>query len=68
MEESMTYEEALEKLQLLQQQLEDGEISIEGLAQAMSEANQLMNYCKNRLRVTEDQLKSIQDTKDNQAF
>ena len=62
MEESMTYEEALIKLQALQQQLETGAIGIDQLASTMTEANELMEHCKKRLRLTEEQLQNLQQS------
>ena len=63
MKEDLSYEQALTRLESLQEQLENNEIGIDDLAKAMSEANNLLGHCKERLRKTEEELANLEGGK-----
>jgi exodeoxyribonuclease VII small subunit len=54
-----SYAEALAELEQIQVQLEGNQVSIDELASKVARANFLVQYCRGRLRQTEEQLKEI---------
>lgn len=54
-----TYEQAINRLEQIVQEIESGEMNIDALAQNMKEAQQLIKFCKNKLTKVEDDIQSI---------
>jgi exodeoxyribonuclease VII small subunit len=52
----MKYSEAFEELQQLVKGMENGEISIDDLAEKVKRANELVEICKNKLRNAEKEV------------
>jgi exodeoxyribonuclease VII small subunit len=52
----MKYSEAFEELQQLVKGMENGEISIDELAEKVKRANELVEICKNKLRNAEKEV------------
>ena len=46
MQEELTYEQAMQKLEALTQQMERGEVGIDEMAKRLQEAQRLMQFCK----------------------
>ncbi len=59
MEEELTYEQALAKLEQLTNEMEDGRISVDQLAERLSEAQKLLEYCRARLTSAEKKCNSL---------
>ena len=59
MQEELTYEQAMEQLEALTQQMERGEIGIDEMAKKLQEAQRLMQFCKERLYESEKNCKSL---------
>jgi exodeoxyribonuclease VII small subunit len=57
--EKLTYEKALEELQAIYNALENDEISIDELSAKVERAYELLRFCKERLRATEEQLERL---------
>jgi len=57
--EKLTYEKALEELQAIHNALENDEISIDELSAKVERAYELLRFCKERLRATEEQLERL---------
>lgn len=56
----LTYKDALDQLETIVTSLEEEELDIDALSDKVKEAMDLMKFCKEKLRTTEDSL--------NQAF
>ncbi len=59
MEAKLTYSEAFEQLQLLVNELENGEISVDLLAQKVQTASELIKICKEKLVSTELEVNKV---------
>jgi exodeoxyribonuclease VII small subunit len=59
MKDSLTYEEALAQLQDIVKKLENKEIQIDDLATTVSRANELVEFCQNKLQQTETEIQKI---------
>ncbi|MBQ7461747.1 MAG: exodeoxyribonuclease VII small subunit [Bacteroidaceae bacterium] len=59
MQEELTYEEAMQKLEAMAQQMEQGKIGIDELAERLREAQKLMTYCHEKLYEAEKNCKSL---------
>jgi exodeoxyribonuclease VII small subunit len=59
MEEKLSYEAAIEELREILENLEEGEISIDILAEKVERASFLLQYCYDRLGQTEKKVKEI---------
>lgn len=57
--EKMTYEAALKQLNEIVQQLERKEIKIDALSTTVEKAKQLVDFCREKLDKTEDDIKKI---------
>ena len=55
----MTYEEALRQLETIVQKMEQGEYSVDELAQQLKLAQQLIKQCKEKLNKTDAEIKKI---------
>ena len=49
MQEELTYEQAMQKLEQMASQMEQGEIGIDEMAERLREAQKLMKYCHEKL-------------------
>ncbi len=65
MEEELTYEQALAKLERLANAMEAGEIGIDEMAQRLKEAQRLLDYCKQRLTSAEKNCNSLLNAEEN---
>ena len=65
MQEELTYEQAMERLEALSQQMERGEIGIDEMATKLQEAQRLMQFCKERLYESEKNCKSLLQIDEN---
>lgn len=59
MQEKLTYEQAMRKLEEMAKQMEQGEIGIDDLAERLREAQKLMKYCHEKLYEAEKNCKSL---------
>ena len=57
--EKKTYEQAMLRLEDIVRQVERGETSIDSLTDLLKEAKQLITFCKDKLYVTEEEIKKI---------
>jgi exodeoxyribonuclease VII small subunit len=53
---NLTYEEALKELQGILAQLQEEQVSIDDLSQQVKRAAELIAYCRNKLRETEEDI------------
>lgn len=65
MQEELTYEQAMEKLELLTRQMEGSEVGIDEMAGRLQEARRLMQFCKERLYESEKNCKSLLQIDEN---
>jgi len=54
----MTFESAMEELQLIYDELDSGAVGLDALAQKMKRVKELTSYCKEKLRDIETVLNS----------
>ncbi|MEO0338247.1 MAG: exodeoxyribonuclease VII small subunit [Bacteroidota bacterium] len=54
-----SYEEALQELQVIVQQLQQNEIGVDDLATKVKRAAALIKYCREKLRTTEDEIQNL---------
>ena len=59
MQEQLTYEQAMQRLEAMVQQMESGEIGIDEMAERLREARKLMKYCHEKLYEAEKNCKSL---------
>jgi exodeoxyribonuclease VII small subunit len=65
----LTYEEALTQLQQIVKDLENREIKIDDLAEKVSKAKELVDFCREKLSKTEDEInKIIRPTNNDDMF
>ncbi len=55
----MTYEEALQQLESIVRKMENGDYSVDELAQQLKLAQRLIKQCKDKLNKTDDEIKKI---------
>jgi len=55
----MTYEEALQQLESIVRKMENGNYSVDELAQQLKLAQRLIKQCKDKLNKTDDEIKKI---------
>ncbi len=60
--ESLTYEEAMARLEELARRMENNETGIDQLAAELKEARRLMAFCKEKLYATDEEIKKIWET------
>ena len=60
-EEKLNYEEALKQLQEIVNKLENKEIKLDELSISVKEAKRLVDYCRDKLDKTEEEIRRIID-------
>lgn len=60
--ESLTYEEAMARLEELARRMENNETGIDQLAAELKEARRLMAFCKEKLYATDEEIRKIWET------
>lgn len=61
MEQELTYEAAMERLEALAREIEGGNIAIDQLATKLKEAQQLLAFCKEKLTKVEAEVTKLLD-------
>ena len=61
MEQEMTYEKAMSRLEQIVKQIENGEMDIDSLAANMKEAKTMVEFCKEKLTNVETEVKKCLD-------
>jgi len=56
---SLTYEQALARIEEITGQIETGEMSVDELAKQVKEASDLLKFCKSKLFETEQEIEKI---------
>jgi exodeoxyribonuclease VII small subunit len=59
MEKQISYSEAINELELIVTEIEQGEISIDTLSEKVKRATELIKICKTKLSSTEDDVNKI---------
>lgn len=62
MKKKLTYNEAFTKLEELVEQLEDGRIPLDKLAEQVKQANEWVALCETKLRQIEKEIEEAADT------
>ena len=61
MEKKETYNEALEKLRVIVEDIESGELDVDVLSEKVKEATRLIKLCKEKLFKADEEVKKILD-------
>lgn len=61
MAKKMTYNSALEEINLILKEIENGEIDVDSLEQKLFKAKELFNYCEDKLRNVEKSVNQVLD-------
>ena len=56
MSKHISYKEAQEELQSIIQELQEGKLEVDELSKKVSRAAELIEYCREKLRTTEEQI------------
>ena len=59
MENKLTYNEALLKLEEIVEQIEDDSIMLDTLTEKVAQANELIKYCEGKLRSIEGDVRDV---------
>jgi len=59
MEQTITYEEAFTELKKIASEIESETVSVDVLAQKVKRASELITFCQNKLRSTEQEVNNI---------
>ena len=59
MKNKQTYAEALAEIELIIQNIEDDKYSLDELSEKVKRITFLINYCKEKLRTTEEELNKV---------
>ena len=65
MEKKLTYKEAMEELEQIVREIEEGTVSVDELSEKVKRAAYLLRICKEKLSSTEDDVKKILDEMEN---
>ena len=57
----LTYEAAMEQLEKLAKEIENGDIAIDQLATKLKEAQQLLQFCKDKLTKADEEVQKLMD-------
>ena len=57
-----TYEEAMKKLEAIVAQMENNELDIDSLSSKLKEAQELIQFCKDRLYKADEEIQKILET------
>ncbi len=63
MSKQTNYEEAMNRLETIVQQMEEGELDIDSLAKQLTEAKKLIKLCEDKLTATNDKIEKILEEK-----
>ena len=61
MEKKETYNEAIEKLRVIVEDIESGELDVDVLSEKVKEATRLIKLCKEKLFKADEEVKKILD-------
>lgn len=65
MQEELTYEQAMQRLEELAAQMEHQQVSVDELAPLLTEAQTLLQFCKEQLYAAEKSCESLLDINEN---
>ena len=65
MEKQETYNEAVEKLRAIVEEIERGELDVDVLSEKVKEATRLIKLCKEKLFKTDEEVKKILEELDS---
>lgn len=57
----MSYTQAMQRLELILSQLEEGNKSVDELSDLVKEASELVKFCRTKLRSTEEEIQKAFD-------
>ena len=58
-EKELTYEAAMERLEKQAREMENGDIAIDQLATKLNEAQQLLQFCKDKLTKADEEVQKL---------
>lgn len=64
----ITYTKAVERLNEIMQQMEEGALDVDTLTETLKEARELLAFCKQKLHTVDQTVKEILSDGDEKAF
>ena len=64
----ITYTQAVERLNEIMQQMEEGALDVDTLTETLKEARELLAFCKQKLHTVDQTVKEILSDGDEKAF
>jgi exodeoxyribonuclease VII small subunit len=58
-EQKMTYDAAFQELQQILAALQDAQVRVDELSEKVTRANELIRFCRERLRQTEEEIEGL---------
>lgn len=58
-EKNLTYEAAMERLEQLAKEMENGDVAIDQLSVKLKEAQQLLQFCKDNLTKADEEVRKL---------
>ncbi|MBR6648654.1 MAG: exodeoxyribonuclease VII small subunit [Bacteroidaceae bacterium] len=62
MDKSMTYTEAMKRLEEIMTKIQSGDVDIDNLTKELADAQELIAFCRNRIFKVEEDVKNIIDS------
>jgi len=62
-EKDLTYEAAMERLEQLAKEMENGDVAIDQLSVKLKEAQQLLQFCKDNLTKADEEVRKLLEEK-----
>lgn len=62
-EKNLTYEAAMERLEQLAKEMENGDVAIDQLSVKLKEAQQLLQFCKDNLTKADEEVRKLLEEK-----
>ena len=62
-EKNLTYEAAMERLEQLAKEMENGDVAIDQLSAKLKEAQQLLQFCKDNLTKADEEVRKLLEEK-----
>ncbi|MFW5657606.1 MAG: exodeoxyribonuclease VII small subunit [Bacteroidota bacterium] len=67
MAKKLTYESAITEIETILQEIENNETDVDSLTIKVKRVSELLNYCKTKLRNTEEEVNNILESLDDEA-
>lgn len=63
--ENVSYEKAMQEVEQIMKELENGEVTVDNLLEKVKRAGELIQYCKQKLTVAENEISALLNANNN---